>query len=467
MTSKASPLAPVILVGAVGALLGLFIWRAYVVPVTLEYPLDFAGSKTISASPSDPAGYFRRTIYIPTAVRQAWLAVASSDSFVLRVNGKYIGRGHSFNLVAQDVFDLSLALSSGKNVIAVEVDRVTYPGPAWLRVRGGYSTADGVFHSIETDQTWKANNRLKDLIRGEMPSLKWYAVDYDDTLWPRALIYPTDKAPGFPVFCETWPAVFATPPKGPWLWGPEVAASRIHLQHSLYVSLREPEKIWIRISGLCPYRLSLNENVIAIRADSSPVFDLYDLKPVLQWGENQIGLDVQRAPGEVGVLVELFVERTSGELTIFRDASQWKLPPRPGQIESTTPVSLGTYTCFPKLPLLQSVQVLNLPWWSYWWSGITLLLFTAGTGLLVVGHWRFWEAIWGRKRDGSVLRRRLAFFHLPAGLFLVVIFFLGFDIRILPDWPFHTRFILIAIVLLVGGQLLGSIPLNPPQEDKL
>ncbi len=60
-----------------------------------------------------------------------------------------------------------------------------------------------------------------------------------------------------------------------------------------------------------------------------------------------------------------------------------------------------------------------------------------GMGLTVVGLWQLWLLFWSRTPENQHLRWRLAFFHLPAGLFLGFIFLLGYDLRFLLIFHFN------------------------------
>jgi len=452
-----------LLVSLVGGLLGYFVWQTYLA-VSQTYLLDLSTGKTLIAEPSSSRAFFRKTLYLPDKVRHAWLAIAGSETFTLQVNGRIIGRMKTLEPVARDIYDLTTALEPGKNVVAVEVVRFTFPEPAWVRLAGGYTTWEGRSHVICSDLTWRANIREGNILRVGKP-LRWYEVDYDDVRWPRARPYPEETVLIYPPLVKNWPLLYATPPQGPWLWDPGGADLEVRLRRSLRFPFPGPHRIWIRLSGLCPYRLALNGETIAVRANAAPTFDILDVSPLIGWGENHFDLAVRRAPGRIGILAEIFVQQASGEIEIYRGDNGWIVPAGPGGKPPKAPALLAPYPSYPGFAMGQQLDQILFPWWYPWWSWATALIMVGGMSLLVWGHWRFWEDFWRRDRDAGQLRWRLAFFHLPAGLFLGIIWLLGFDVRFSPDWPYQNWVILTALAILVGGQILGGFWLRGREDN--
>lgn len=445
------------LVSLVGVFLGYFIWRTYLVPLPQDYVLDFSNSEALIAAPTAPNAFFRKTVHLPCKIRHAWLAVAASESVTLYVNGTKAGQvpfKKTTEPVARDIYDLTANLAPGKNVLALRVDRSTFPEPAWVQVIGGYTTWEGQYHPITSDSTWKANTREENILRTGKPLL-WYEVLYDDVLWPRAgsLQGARDY---YPARVENWPFLYVTPPQGPWIWDSAGRDLETRMTRVLSCPFPGPQKVWIRLSGLCPYRLTLNGDTVAMHTKASQNFDIFDLKPLMRWGDNRLGLSIQRSAGKVGMLVEIFVQQPSGEIEVLRGDDGWTISAGGAGPIHPAPAVLAPYPSYPGVPLSQAPEDISFPWWYVWWSGSTFLLMVGGMGLTVVGLWQLWAFFWRRTPENQHLRWRLAFFHLPAGLFLGFIFLLGYDLRFPPDFPFQPWIIATTLALLVAGGLIGG-----------
>ncbi len=450
-----------LIVALVGVMVGFFIWRTFVTPVEQSYVADFSGSDPIRASTPSSVAFFRKKYFIAGKVQHAWLAVAASQDYTLFVNGALVQNVRTTDPDARTVFDITNYMAPGKNVIAVTAYRQSFPEPAWLRITGSYTTGDGRSHPIRSDTTWRANETEHNLIRATGAQF-WYDPSYDDTRWPRAVAYPVQQAPGFPILFDDWPVVYATAPRGPWLWGP--GGGHVTLSRRFHVDFGAREKIWIRLSGLCPYRLSLNGRTVAVRTESEKTFDNYDLEPLVRWGENHLELHVERFFNNVGVIAELFVGTNSGKLRVYRGVSAWNLRVSGGRAP-VSPTPLASYPAYPGYALTEQTGQTVLPWWYYWRAGATCLFLGALMALVALGHWRLWCRIWRERASEDRVASSLAFFHAPAGLFLIAVFLLGFDIRLSPGWPYHTWVILTAACLLVGGQVLGGLLVERKSEE--
>jgi hypothetical protein len=446
-----------LLIIIIGAFMGYFVCRTYIQPYPSDtYRLDFADSQTLAADVAGPRAFFRKRLYLPTKVRHAWMAVAASESFTLYLNGEAIGHKEYPDPSSQDIYDLSTNLNPGKNVIAIEVTRDTHPNPAWLRVVGGYTTWDGETYPIKSDNvTWKASNLEKNILRTDKP-LYWYDLAYDDVYWNKVNIYQGSDAQLKPAQLKAWPLLYATSPRGNWLWGMGNADQSVHLERTLHFPFPGPAEVWVRISGLCPYRLTLNGQTVAVRAEPEETFDLINLKPLVRWGENRFGISVQRAPRSANVLPEIVTQIGAIDSKGLRTDSGWTLALGTGQQKASLPVTLAPYPSFPGFTLRQEPGTINLPWWYPWRSGSIFLASMGLTALLVLEDYFFWGWFWQRRRRDPYLPDRLAILHLPAGLFLMAVWLLGYDPRVLPDWPFQTWVIVSALGLLLAGQLLAG-----------
>lgn len=435
---------------------GAVLWRTYVMPLAPAQRLDFRESEVLTAREFSPRIFFRKTLHLPVRVRSAWAAVAAGENFVFLVNGQEVGKMGYPVAAVQEVYDLTPFLKPGKNVLALEVARATYPEPAWVRFTGGYVTWEGAAHTLKSDRTWRAVPRLENLLRSG-PPLAWHAPAYDDRRWPQAAPYAGKDPTRLPTAPSIWPALLTLPPQGPWLWDADPAATVVRLGRTIDSPFPGPRRVWLRLSALCPYRLTVNGETVALRAQTSRSLDLYDLKPVWRRGENRVVVEVVRPPVWRGGLVELFLEDGRG-VTFLDGREGWALLHAEGEGEALLrPAVLAPYPSYPGAPLPQQVRALVLPWWHAWWAALSLILAAGGAAFLALGHWRLWEAVWRRSRSDPDLRSRLAFWHLPALLFLAGVYLLSFDLRFHPDLAYQGWVGLTALSLLMAGQFLGGL----------
>src|SRR5438128_5336395 len=119
-----------------GAILGYFFLRTYVLPLPRQYQLDFGDAKWIEPRQFSPVAYFRQKFFLIQAPEQAWLEVAATDSFNITINGRHVGMETSLRTRVAGIYDIKGTLTPGTNVIAVAVNRDSYPEPAQVLIRG-------------------------------------------------------------------------------------------------------------------------------------------------------------------------------------------------------------------------------------------------------------------------------------------------------------------------------------------
>jgi hypothetical protein len=120
-TCRVTPWFPRLVVLATGIAIGFFVWRTYVDSVPHLYPLEFTQGQWLVAADGGPQGYLRKELYIPAPIRQAWVSVAATDSFILYVNGKAVDAKAYASLNVSGMYDIGPYLQVGKNVVGVLV----------------------------------------------------------------------------------------------------------------------------------------------------------------------------------------------------------------------------------------------------------------------------------------------------------------------------------------------------------
>ena len=128
------------------------------------------------------ARYFRRTFEVAdkAAIRAATLRISADDKFTVWLNGKEIGSSADWNAPAQ--FDVTAALQSGRNVLAIRAENLPAPvpqNPAGLTAALALVHADGTATIIRTDAAWWAAQTEQD---------GWRAAAFADAAWHAALV---------------------------------------------------------------------------------------------------------------------------------------------------------------------------------------------------------------------------------------------------------------------------------------
>src|SRR5882724_3086691 len=164
-----------LIVMAAGFATGFFVWQSYFGYVPHLYPLKFKQGQWMTTRDSAPQAYFRKELYIPNSVLQAAVMVAATDSFVLYVNGRAVGAKDQGILNVAGIHDIGPYLHAGKNVLGLQVRRVTYPGPARGILEGTYFDYLRREHLIVSDNSWKASSWEESQANGRSP---WHTVQF-------------------------------------------------------------------------------------------------------------------------------------------------------------------------------------------------------------------------------------------------------------------------------------------------
>jgi hypothetical protein len=426
-----------------------FVWRAYVDPLSPQYDLDFAGAKWIEPAREAPHGYFRKAIFVATPPQQAWIQVAGTDSFELFVNGKTIDSESFVSTRVAGLYDLTSVLTTGKNVIAVNVSRDSYPGRAELLVRGAVRVGRDHWQEFLSDATWKAAI-VPDGIPG---GANWNATALDDAGWDNAhVVAPVDSRwPLQPVRLD--PRVMQVPPQGRWISAPDAQAKEAAFICPVEIEHRGSET-WLQVSATGGYELLVNGGLAAKRSSASRGLDVYRVTPWLRTGANTIVIRVRPDRGVVGLFVDGVSFQPLGRVQRFQTDDSWGVvsgPAEPNRDRAETAITLASYGDQPWGPLkkrfadVESYHLQDFVSVTKWIAGMALIL---GAGLLT---WLIAPRIVAAVH-GADAGRALAYdalLHAPLLVAMVLLLFLGADVRFHPDWPFHS----LIVVLLVGWWL--------------
>ncbi len=176
-------------------ILGYYGWLALAAPPPPTYYLDFGSTQWIQASEPSNNVCFRKNLYLSAVPRYAWLQIVAIDGFTVSVNGKHLSFGQaaepelesevlSWNAGGNQsvISDITHYLAPGKNTIAVNVTRGSFPGRAKLVCRGAVLDQTGKFSEFSSDNSWRVA-----LTPGTIPALiSWTDSKMDDARWAHA-----------------------------------------------------------------------------------------------------------------------------------------------------------------------------------------------------------------------------------------------------------------------------------------
>src|ERR1051325_5261587 len=96
---------------------GYLVSRTFVNPLPPKYTLDFGNARWIEPLERSPHVFFRKEVFLPVAVRQAWIQIAATDLFELSINGKTLPPEEFVCTRVAGVFALKNPTHTGRNVI--------------------------------------------------------------------------------------------------------------------------------------------------------------------------------------------------------------------------------------------------------------------------------------------------------------------------------------------------------------
>jgi len=251
-----------ILVMVCGGMLGYFVLRTFASPLHRQYQLDFGTAQWIESAESTPVGYFRRDIFLNTAPEQAWLEVAATDSFEAFVNGKKIGTDSNPKTRIAQIYDIKTLLKPGTNVIAISVNRVSYPGSAQLLVSGCFKEPGNKPTSFVSDEHWRVTPKTG-IVQG---TEEWISPLVQEEVWPNARRVTIPEHPVHIAWVDTNPLLLQLPVAGKWITA-ETASREAIFSTSVNAERARPET-WIQVASAGNLDLLVNGRLITAAATS-------------------------------------------------------------------------------------------------------------------------------------------------------------------------------------------------------
>jgi len=356
----------VLTLGCLLGMLGFMIWDKPPTPLTSV--LWSPKAQWIEATQPSYRLYARHTINLPNKAQAGWLRLSADNSFILYVNGKQLGRqlatsnsslsfasrntlvnqnindaepydirlenrfiGYQNNWKQTFYVDLSKVLTTGKNVIALEVQKQLKD--ARVVVEGYIYPVNGANPlSITTGESdWKVSSLAEN-----NQGTGWFELDFSDKNWSSAKLAGVIQEKTFSRLSQN---IYDRFLEGYWITGTESTKHELWLQ-GIWDVPKLQGRSFIRFSGDGEYSLLLNGRMVSTyESDDSKTLHLFEVTDLLQKDENYLTArlarslidssnDSQAIP--LGFFLDGWRETLSGEvIDKFASDSKWKTSSQP------------------------------------------------------------------------------------------------------------------------------------------
>ncbi|HEY7416769.1 MAG TPA: hypothetical protein VH593_16405, partial [Ktedonobacteraceae bacterium] len=198
---------------------GWFAFQSFLVPQPRSYTPDWQGARWIQAADATASvAYFRLSTTLEQVPDEAYITVTANQVFGIYVNGYMIGTNAGDfvkgNIYRTYMYDISMALQPGMNVVGLRVTNVDNQLP---QVRASVATVWGqAIHTIGSDGNWQATaqSSLVHPRQVNNTSNAWSRPGFSALLWPPARLantYPPDS------MLLVDPAIYEQPMPSYWL----------------------------------------------------------------------------------------------------------------------------------------------------------------------------------------------------------------------------------------------------------
>jgi hypothetical protein len=450
------------------AFLGGYASRAFAPYQDHQFRPAWERARWISAPAPGAVAYFRKVIMVPTLPKKAALQVAATDSFSVYVNGKELGDGALTSARPSGLFDLTPSLVVGRNVIAVRVERKTYPGQPEMIAEGYWRTAGGIRSPWFSDATWRVARVEGNQAQGTIP---WHALEFDDSAWERAqevsryiadTVYPL-SAP---------PQVIEDFPRGDWIWSSDRANVRGTFLREFHLPPTRIDAGWLGISTQGAYGVSVNGVAVYAAPPTSDYMDLVNIGPYLRPGVNRVMVDVA-ATQPPGQLAAALLVTAGGETHDFSSDQEWRaagsVSESVGVTEWTAPSVIGSMLGVGARSIrnIQGVPAVRIVsgdsvtgrFLAYTYRAYPWAFFVLGLAVVLA-------ALFGRAAKSLAPVTGLQATTLFAKPLIVIaagmafVFLLTFDVRIDPARLFHPLGVALAVAMVLLWELVILVELR-------
>ena len=195
-----------------------------------------------------------------------------------------------------------------------------------------------------------------------------------------------------------------------------------------------------------------------------PTLEAYDISYWIKKGPNTIVAAVRNDQGPASFLASGFIVRKDGGIQQFETNSDWRVGDQQSA-QNQRAVEAGSNGSAPWGHLTQQLgKPVNLSDFDAVVRPSAVILLTiVGTIALWLLVSRFVAA--ARNEPLRYALARDALFHAPITVGLLFLLLPRYDFRFPIDWPFQPKFVVLAIVALLGVRLLHFLPRRQPARD--
>ncbi len=458
---------------ASGTIFSLFFTKTFIYNWKSSYTLTWERASWISLDKPSPQIYFRKKLYIPSDVSNAWIRVSAQDSYIIYVNSNKAGSKIFKSSLVSGIYDLTTLLKKGENIISVFTNTYSYPSTCKLIAEGIYYTRNNRIEEFSTDNTWKAYHTCE--IESPNPR-SWLKADFDDSHWENAILlgkpyfteiliaekleedFADTEAPEVVIAELTInPKTISEPPKGCWIWHPNPNKKNLIFYKS--INLTEKTKdAWVRISVNNNYSLYINGLLIGSKNKYSRIFDIYNITPFLDKGKNTFEIQAQGLDISQGLIADILIADTENKNKWFFTDSSWLVNclenNEKAKIDSLSNFVkaeiIGKYGDYPWGFLYRNQSNVSIPGsitakisFHYLFYIIIFIILIIGINILLC---LYYQKISNLK--ASAILNTAILINLVFITFWCFVFILKFDTRLTPSFPYQLRTFIIGCLIL-------------------
>ncbi len=283
------------------------------------------GAEWISNGGDDagPVSYYRYSLVLQTTPDSSFLKVSATGSFTVYVNGKEVIKQNAPSTRPVVIGMPTDALKSGKNVIAIRVEKKTTTGrPELLFSMSVDDVYTGTTNYI-SNESWLVSS-----VPGNSTSLKfqWFEELFDDGLWHAAIKSSSNVVPAMP---DNLPAELAsgkalidfTP-----IWHAYPEITQAHLKTSLPFKRNKLLNAWLMLKCNGEYRVAVNGVGVGNYYSENSTIRLINIFQYLTSSHvNYIDVSAECGFGE-GINLKAFLELDDHQIVSI-PSREWRLYP--------------------------------------------------------------------------------------------------------------------------------------------
>jgi hypothetical protein len=132
-----------LLIVVFGLIFGYFIWQSFYGDLTPSCSLNWGPAQWITTPTPSSVGHFRKELFVGNRILYSWIQISATDTYDLMINGELLVTNIFYSSNVSGVYDITNHLRTGKNIIALSVRRLSFPGSSQVIVKGAYTETSG------------------------------------------------------------------------------------------------------------------------------------------------------------------------------------------------------------------------------------------------------------------------------------------------------------------------------------